>query len=126
MTAKQIIGIVSLWQGLLGLETWDILVDLDEPADDDNEAQAERSIFYDKAALKFAKSWRTWTNVYAHRVIVHELLHLVTRDLDQAHSSLEGQLHPHVWTLANERYIHEIEGVVDRLALRLVEIANVR
>jgi hypothetical protein len=47
---------------------------------------------------------------------------LLTRDIDRVVADLEGELHKDAYTQVDRRYSHEIEGLVDRLAVRLVEM----
>jgi hypothetical protein len=61
---------------------------------------------------------------FVHRIVVHELLHLLVRDLDEVIDSLDGQLHRDAFTVTENRYCHEIEGLIDRLSYRLVELAD--
>ncbi|SRR6266404_6373538 len=131
MTRRALEKAVRLWQGRLGLEGWDLAVSwgkdpvTGEGCSEDADATTWRSNTYDRAVVyPSPDKFPNWTADFAHKVIVHELLHLVTRDVDRTVASIEGQVHPDVYRMIDKRYDHEIEGVVDRLAVRLVEIGG--
>lgn len=72
---------------------------------------------YDEATLQFNKEKlkelkQTQIDVY----IVHELLHVMMRDLDEAIESVMEFFSHREWTLWKERVDHEEEGLVMRLA----------
>lgn len=48
--------------------------------------------------------------------VAHEMVHLLTRDYDQALSSIEGQLLPATWAVLADRMQHEMEQAVDAIA----------
>lgn len=118
-------NIVDFWRRNLMIEDWDIMVDFGG-TEDGEEARCTRMLNYDRAEIAFADpDYKTWSVKRAHEIVCHELLHIVTRDLDQAFDSLRPFVHGDVWSIADERYSHEIEGAVDRLACRLVSLAGV-
>jgi hypothetical protein len=122
MTEKRLRRLFADWQGRLGLSAWDITLNFREPCPDTADATTWRSDDYDRATIRFDKDWRKWNEVFAGRIAVHELLHLATRNLDRVVADLEGELHKDAYTQVDRRYSHEIEGLVDRLAVRLVEL----
>lgn len=124
MTKGQLERIVRTWQGRLGLERWDLEVDFKEPSKEDSDASTWRSNDYDRATLRFADGWPKWSVQFANRIAVHELLHLVTRELDRVVEDVTDQMHREAATQIDRRYLHEIEGLVDRLAYRLVEMGG--
>ena len=123
MTKAGIERLVRVWTGRLGLERWKIDVDFTKPCGEDNIAEAERSGFYDRATIRFEPGWAKWTPEYAEATLVHELLHLLHRDTDQAFDDIEGQLQRDAWIMAERRYRQAMEGFIERMACRLVEIA---
>jgi hypothetical protein len=50
------------------------------------------------------------------QTILHELGHAVMRDLQQAVESSKDELEGSAWNLYYDRFLHELEGVVDRYA----------
>lgn len=129
MSKRELERIVRLWQTRLGLDAWDIRVDWDKPAREGCDATTWRSTDYDRAILYFdTPTWPTWAEKrgldFVHRIVVHELLHLLVRDLDELVDSLNGQLHRDVFAVTENRYDHEIEGLVDRLSYRLVALSG--
>jgi hypothetical protein len=126
MTQKQLCGVVAFWQGRLGLSHWKLAVDFGaDPVTEHARAEIHTSIHYDEADIYVARDWQKWSKAEAHGLMVHELMHLVCRDLDRVHADAEQLLHPEVWKAFDLRYQHEIEGVVDRLALRFVAMAGI-
>lgn len=111
MTQKQIERLVKDWQKRLRLDHWEIRIDWNSQAA--SIAENERSNFYDSAIIRLGTAWPTWSADYAEQTIVHELLHCHDRDLQQAVKALEGD---QTWAT------HEIEGLVDRLAMVLVSL----
>jgi hypothetical protein len=124
MSRTQFERILRLWQKRLGLETWHLEVDWEKPASEDADASTWRSNNYDRAILYLDPAWVSWERdrgiEFVHRIVVHELLHLVFRDVDELVDSLDGQMHRDVCAMVDKRYHHEIEGLCDRLAYRLV------
>lgn len=123
MTNKQVEQLVADWQVRLGLERWKITFAWDRPTSSATNAIIHRDAMYDAAILRLSKTWATWTPDKLAAVLVHELLHLHFRDIDQSIEAVKSTLHPDAWTMVNSRYEHEVEGLIDRLAHRLVEIA---
>lgn len=122
MTRKQVEQYLAAWQARLGLERWDIVVDWDKPCAATAEATITREHKYERAWLRLRRDWDKWGNERIKRVIIHELLHLATRDIDRVLASAQKSLHPDAWRMLNDRYDHEIEGFIDALAVRLVAL----
>lgn len=123
MTRIQTERLLRLWQHRLGLERWEIDVAWDQPTAEDAHAQMVRSTTYETATLHLAEDFKSWSDLKMNQILVHELLHCSTRDLDQVHASSEEWLPDHAWRLLDERYGFELEQAIDKLAARLVELA---
>lgn len=121
---KRVERAIREWQRRLGLAEWDLAINWNDPCPDDADASTWRSNTYDRAEIKFDPHWRKWSWEFMNRIIVHELLHLVSRDIDRVVASVESQLHPEAWRSLDIRYDHEIEGLIDRLSYRFVEIGG--
>jgi hypothetical protein len=134
VTRHELEAIVAWWIPRLGLTHWDISVCW-STEDDDNPFQAEdhtahastyRCRDYDVAKVYFnPREHKDWNRVTAHRHAVHELLHLVTREVEFVLDMLDGQLHRDVDTLVTRSHRHGVEGAIDRLAYRFVELAGI-
>lgn len=128
MTERQLERIVRVWQKRLGLQAWDVKLSFVPTSycscSDDADATTWRQNDYDRAVIFPNAKWASWDDDYLNRLIVHELMHLVTRDLDRVIASVEEQIHADAWRMIDKRYDHEIEGVVDRIANRFVDIAG--
>lgn len=135
MTREQIAEIVDTWVPRLGLEHWEITVhwephplDADDPPsfDTHDKAWVHRARDYDEARMYFnEKAMEYWTARDAHATVVHELLHLVTRDVEFVLDMLDEMLHRDVDTLVMRAHRHAVEGAIDRLAYRIVDMMGV-
>ena len=123
MTRAKIIKLVGHWQEFLGLNHWLVAVDFETPPTDGADACIWRFHSYDGATLYLEEDWKSWDDPRANQLIVHELLHLLTRDLERAWDSVEGHVDPGVWKALDNRFDHELEGAIERLAGRLVELS---
>lgn len=124
MNREQIERVVETWQLRLGLQNWDLRVEWDKPAGDEANASTWRMDKYDRATMHFAPECDEWDEFFLNWIVVHELLHLCTREIDETHKAIEEHLHRAVWDVHDKRYDHEIEGFIDRLARRLVLIGG--
>src|SRR5690242_15181803 len=115
MTRENIEAIVTEWVPRLGLSHWELKVDWSRPAGDDNDAEFERAEWYDVASLFFSPKYVYWARNYAERVVLHELMHLVTRDLDGTVDRARSLLPSAARRLAEKEYERAIEGVVERM-----------
>lgn len=124
MTKREVERALRVWTDRLGLSHWDIRIDWETPAHEDSDAGTWRANQYDRAVMFLAPEWREWNQKRMNQLLVHELLHLYVRDVDVvldvaltlASSAAREQL--------ESRYFHEVEGLVDRLANRFVEIGG--
>lgn len=133
MTKKQMETIVAEWIPRLGLSDWDIEVRWDQDAhspdwreENPPHASTWRSRDYDKARLYFNPDELSgWSNRQANLNVVHELLHLVTRDVEFILDLLLAHLHRDMYSVVSESHRHAVEGAVDRLAYRFVQVAGI-
>ena len=102
------------------LDHWRVEVSWLTAASEGADATTWRSDGYDEALLFFAPGWRKFSAGRMRHLIVHELGHLIVRDLDRAVESLKDEIPGEAWNLHYERYLHEVEGIVDRYATILV------
>jgi hypothetical protein len=122
MTRARLEKIVRRWQRDLGLETWEITIEWDEPAKEDCVAAVWRARDYDRATLYMAKEWQTWTEREAHLNVTHELMHLVTREVEHVLDLVDGQIHRDAYEILRQSHRHYVEQAVDRLACRFVDL----
>lgn len=125
LTRADITDTLRVWQQRLLLDHWLIEINWAETIDD-GEANAEIRIEedYDAAKLVLAAGYAGWPREWANKVLVHELLHLVFRDLEEHVKAAKVLATGPVYDLFIDRYNHECEGVVDRIACRLVALAG--
>ena len=123
MTRKQIEALVEAWKARLGLDGWKIAVEFPTvPTASYSEVTVDGS--YDSATLTVSPGFEAMTQKVANQTVVHELLHLLIRDMDAVMEDARSQLHPQASAQVEKRYEHEVEGFVDRLAIRIVEIGG--
>ena len=124
MTREGMERLIAAWVPRMGLGHWEITVKWDEPCDSENDAEFSREDWYDIATVRLSPDWAGWTAAYAERVVVHELRHLVTRDLDGSVAMAYEGLPETSRRLAERHYQRAIEGVVERMAATLVTVAS--
>lgn len=131
MTRDELARIVAWWLPRLGLQAWTVEVEWDPHRDDIDfdsgarHAATWRSRDYDEARVYFHPTEHTgWDRRRANQLAVHELLHLATRDVEFILDLLDEQLHRDVDTIISRSHRHAVEGAVDRLAYRLVELVE--
>jgi hypothetical protein len=120
--------IIRTWQKRLKMEHIIIEVDLDiEPQNENALASVAPHEMYDRANMNFEGSWVNWTPFELNRVVVHELLHILFRDYNNAVTGIgqAGILSHQVQSLWNDTCNNAEEALIDRLAHRLVELGGV-
>lgn len=125
LTQRDVVRAIRIWAKRLGLLHWNISVDFGRPASDGADASTWRSDTYDNAVIYLEPEWRDWPLELLNRLVVHELLHLQTRDLDALVDDAREQLPRAASRQVEARYTHEIEGLVDRLACHIVGVGGV-
>lgn len=131
MTEGEFVARVDLWRSRhlpeLGLAHWDFHFEFDENADDVKDgrgAGAEATIrvhrTYDTAFWNVPQESLTKDLPDIDKIIVHELLHVVMRDLNKAEYDMVEVVGGHMGDQFAERLEHEIEGVIERLSRSIV------
>lgn len=116
MTEAKFEALLKKWQKRLGLERWRVTVDFSTPLTDDN-MQISRSKIYDDATITVNDTWKTWGIEKVEQLIVHELLHLVHRDIDYViYELVDGQTSPASYELIRKAYEFADEKAIDRMA----------
>lgn len=104
------------------LRHWEIRIDWDQAPKDGCDATLWCANSYDDAVLTLDSGWSSWGGWKLRQTIFHELGHAVTRDLVQAVEAVKDELDGSVWNLYQDRFFHELEGVVDRYATILAGV----
>jgi hypothetical protein len=120
--------IIATWQKRLKLDHIRIMVDLDDQPENPNAlAAVVPDGLYDLATMVFRDDWSEHTPFELNRIVVHELLHIMFRDYGNAIRSIgqAGILSHQVEVLWHDRCVDAEEGLIDRLAHRLVEIGGI-
>jgi hypothetical protein len=118
--------VVKTWQQRLHLDHWVVEVAWDKPLDP-GETLGEMDIHgsYDFTKLKLAADYATWSRYDTNTIIVHELLHLTFRDLWRVCEAIVDHSPRFGGRVASDLFVHESEGVIDRMATCLVEQGGV-
>lgn len=117
MTQATVERLVKKWQAKLGLDHWEIGIDWDAQCDQEAFMSITRMKSYDRATIEVSPDWGKWSDAETEQRVVHELLHLVLREIDTiVFDHLDGHLSPAEHDIINSAYRHHSEGVVDRLA----------
>lgn len=119
MTLGQLRTRVAFWQRKLGLQHWTLRVEIVDGFDDspDSDARCSAADQYDVANLDFKGAFLDAAEFEeVETTIIHELLHVMMRDFDQAIERVDDQLAKAAADLWHAQVLHEREGVVDRLS----------
>lgn len=117
---------VRVWQARMRLTHWTIKIDWDTLLDEGfRSGECEVSKRYDVATIRFGAGFPTWDRVFANQTVVHELLHVAGRDLDESVNAIDSQLSKRLFELFYERFEHENEGVIERTACVLVDLGGI-
>lgn len=117
---------VDYWREVcepLGLGHWRISVEIvDEPhGHSGSGAAVQPSEYYDSASIEFADViFDTHTDTEIDEIIVHELMHIVMRDLFDALTEPQYMFGTPAWSAFRNRIDHETEGMIDRTARAIV------
>lgn len=128
MTRKEVEYVLAVWKERLRLTHWTIKIRWDEEGapelETDDEARIKVADDYEEAFIRLAPEWSTWTAEELNRILVHELIHTFENDAGVAIEALEGRIPAGLFSLLECWYTHEVEKMVDRLALIIIELAG--
>lgn len=124
MTEAQARLLISEWQGTLKLDHWRLEVKFVEQAhtEDGNAviATCDPSDDYDQAKIEITRS--TLKEKDCEETIVHELLHVVFREVEGVQALYRPAVLNVVADTIDVALLHAVEGTVDRLAYVLVAL----
>lgn len=121
MSKREIEAAVRAWQRRLGLEGWEITFDW-SARQNDADASVWRARDYDRATLWFSPEFLSWDRRRGEIHVVHELLHLMLRDLELIVELAEAHVHPAALGVLRDAHMHHVEQAIERLAIRLVDL----
>ena len=78
------------------------------------------------AEISLSKEWMERTDDERMNCIVHEVIHLIHRDVDHAVASGRRFMHSHEFEMVWENYYREIELMVDYLAMYLSDFMTIK
>ena len=136
MTRETIEQLVVQWMRILRLHAWEVSVVWPEDyekwpehrdgmpdfSSDHTYAWVWRARDYTRARLYFNPERLSDDARTVEATIVHELLHLVTRDVEFILDQLDGLLHRDLDNLIMEAHNHAVEGAIDHIAYVLVDL----
>jgi hypothetical protein len=129
LTHEDAAQVLEIWKARLCLDHWQIEFkegDLpeDETWSEHRQAFIWRSRDYNTATLHLNPNFTEWNRRKLNLNIVHELLHLVTREVEFILDQLETLLHRDVDRVIGDGHRHAVEGAVDFLSYRFVELGG--
>ncbi len=134
MTERELVKLLGVWKSRLGLDNWQIEMSIGGCESDCSYAETHRSTTYENAHIYFQPWMLGKADVPADLIIkqvsdydiektlVHELLHLHTRDMHGVTvDDTDGLLHRDVHEQLRNSFRRAEEQMVDRLAVALVK-----
>ena len=119
---KDIDKLIRVWKKRLRMDYFVVVFEPDEEPEGESNATIFQPTDYQYAYLAMRPGWQTIDPLVMNVRIVHELLHLVFRDMDGVVKNyLSKLLHNDAAMVVTEQYQHHNEGVIERLALILVD-----
>jgi hypothetical protein len=137
MIPEKVEEILTEWQQRLRLYNWDLKIRWEMPCELGCDAEIRISDDYEQASLRIqqvddptttpspTRSYRTWSDHEANRVIVHELLHIFEKQTKRAVEAAGPIMPKNTYELLWAWYEHGSENWVDRIAIILVELGGV-
>lgn len=122
MSRRELARILRVWQNRLNLDHWTVKLTFDAQGDDLGECVCSDA--YDEATVKLNAGYTRWARDEANRTIVHELLHVLTRDRTAAVESARPLMAAAGYRAFIDRHTFEDEGCVERLAAILVDLGG--
>lgn len=126
-TKRDIRRAVVFWRNLLNINEWtiDLVWDGTGPNGDPLADDVYATIFwmqdYHQATLCLCKDWRKWEPRNLNRIICHEMLHLMLRDVNAVPDMVQDLLTGEAKAVLYRIQKHAEEGFVERLAQALVD-----
>lgn len=120
MTQRELFRKLKAWNVRLGLQEWTIDVYIDKTAEEiDGDASITPSREYNSADLHFATEFTEWSDEYTEKVIIHELVHLLTNGVlsvgrDASSNNLGNE--------ANRAVLAWLETESERQTVRLTKL----
>lgn len=123
VTQSNLERLVARWKPRLGLDGWRIHVLISAAAleEEDSAAEVQPADHYRRARIVVAPdALDRPASTDLEELVVHELLHLATRDIRQTALELQGQVHRDAFAMYELAFERSLEGEIDRLAIALV------
>lgn len=124
LTRSDIEDILSEWQRRLNLSHWRIKIEWDKELED-AVAEFAANDHYDSADIRIAKGFEQWDRREANVTVVHELVHLVMRDIFVAVGAAESKLPKGAWEILDGWVTAGQEKAVEHLAQVIVDLGGI-
>lgn len=101
---------------ILGIGLWSIRI-MEEPCADDCHASVKVIEGRYVAEISLSKDWSSLPKEEKKLTIIHEMCHLLHFRIDHAFESARQFMHDYEYDIVEAQYRHEMELLVDRLAM---------
>lgn len=123
MTKAKLEARLRHWQKYLRLDHWEIEIDYEGLVEEDTDAHVEINDQIDEAAISLCPVWRNWSDLRTDVNLVHELIHVMMRDVDDlVEERLDGTLSDETYRLFRRQYVVATEQFVNRLSRALTGV----
>lgn len=120
---RRVTDFLDKWQPILRIKHWEIEIHWGTQPSDGCDASIWLSKQYPSAKLFLADDWKDWDEVRFTRTLIHELLHIVMRDMDFVIVHLlEDQLHRDVDSLIRKAFLQAEESTIEVLSRAFTQL----
>lgn len=120
---RRVTDFLDKWQPILRIKHWEIEIHWGTPPSDGCDASIWLSKQYPSARLFLDENWKDWDEVHFTRTIIHELLHIVMRDMDFVIVHLlEDQLHRDVDSMIRKAFLQAEEAAIEILSRAFTQL----
>lgn len=125
MTKAGLERILRVWCDRLPLDSWDVSMDWDAAPDSGSRACVWLPTDYHRARIGVTSEFGSWSDLEANQTMVHELMHVLLRDLSTVAEHSAGLLGGQAEALSYKQWRHAEEGLVEAMAFALVDTVGI-
>lgn len=118
MTQTKLVRRIKFWQEKLFLQRWTIEASIVDEVEGAPGALAScnRASDYDDCKMQFRADLTAEDDLFWDHLITHELVHLLTREVEVYSHHLCDQVAPIAAEMYDDTMLHFVEGLVDRIS----------